>query len=336
MINENEKKRDAFSLESTNCAKGIFAVLVVLCHIWGRADVSADGFVLHNLGRLLSIFGYISVSMFFFFSGYGLWLQYKTKGDEYVKRFLRRNVLSLYLINVIFIIAYTLFLWGVNGSISLGKVLQSFFFGSTIIVNGWFLQACLLYYLAYYFIFRFIKKDTIKLISMAVFLFGYCLLCALALKLPITWYECSFTFLFGMIFCKHKEKVEKIIYSAFSYLIALGVMLAIFLVTCYIGSSRSNALGQVLKIISAVAFCAVAVLLLSKISVNNCITRWLGNLYLEIYLMQGFFLVLYKTSFLYIENVWLYAVLVLASTLLSAALIHPLSQRLLKALKKNA
>ncbi len=335
--NHLDRQTDYLSKNNTNSIKGFFAVLVVLCHIWGRiaADVNTGNFVIANLGRLFSIMGYISVSIFFFISGYGLMLQYKEKGREYVKKFPKRNLLSLYVINIILIVAYSLFYFCLENTFSLKIFIQSFLFGATIISNGWYLQAILLFYLAYYLIFMLIRSDNMKLIVLAVFLMVYCIICGVFLKLSSTWYECSFTFVLGMIWYNYRAKIDNFVKKKSRYAICLIFSFILFFVSCFCSLALSlGGIEVVLKIFSTIVFCIFVMLITMKIKVKNVITAFLGALYLEIYVLQGFFLTLFKSNILDIHNPLLYGLTIMACTILTAYILHPLFQKIIKVFKK--
>lgn len=99
-----ERTKDYLSKENTDCVKGIFAVSILLHHIAQFNPVELPYYV-HILVQSM---GYLSVSVFFFFSGYGLSLQYR-KNKDYLKHFLRHRVLSLYGKYLFIMLLYLLF-----------------------------------------------------------------------------------------------------------------------------------------------------------------------------------------------------------------------------------
>ncbi len=60
------------------CLKGIFALMVLLCHI--HANITL--FTKIKIGSLFSCFGYLATGGFFFLSGYGLMYKYLNKNYE--------------------------------------------------------------------------------------------------------------------------------------------------------------------------------------------------------------------------------------------------------------
>ena len=69
--------------ENSDCIKGVFAVFVILHHVYQESGVLHFG----PVGIVLQALGYLSVATFFFISGYGLAASYIAKGDFYLKDF---------------------------------------------------------------------------------------------------------------------------------------------------------------------------------------------------------------------------------------------------------
>ena len=62
------KENKYMSKDYTNCIRGIFAILVVIHHLYQYSGLFNGTYI----GVLLQLSGALSVSVFFFFSGYGL------------------------------------------------------------------------------------------------------------------------------------------------------------------------------------------------------------------------------------------------------------------------
>ena len=140
MNNKLEKScRQFLSVDISNCLKGIFAVMVLLTHMHGRVALFSNSIV----GTLFSAFGYLAVSGFFFLSGFGLTEQSKKEG--YIKAFPKRKVLPFYLLCCVSVLIYLLRDIIFANQISLIGVVKSFLWGDTVVENGWYLQAQLLF-----------------------------------------------------------------------------------------------------------------------------------------------------------------------------------------------
>ena len=180
----------------------------------------------------------------------------------------------------------------------------------------------LLFYILFYFVFRFSKKHKVVILFSATCL--YCLLCA-ALGLASPWYEAILCFPLGVAYANYKDKVHSVIFKSklktiFLFLIFLCAFILLLLFSTKL--SFSSLLKMACKMASAIAFVWVATIFVLVININNPITRFLGKISLEIYLLQGIFLNLFKNQ-IYIENDILYILAVTVCTLILAMLAHP-------------
>lgn len=82
-----ENTQIEISSDSSKCLKGFLATCVLIHHLYQHSGL------LHQtiIGGCLQAAGYLSVSCFFFLSGYGLYASYMSKGEAYISVFLREN-----------------------------------------------------------------------------------------------------------------------------------------------------------------------------------------------------------------------------------------------------
>lgn len=311
------RKEHLLDISTCNSLKGLLACMVLLCHLHGRTHIFAVG----PLGGILTAFGYLAVSAFFFLSGFGLAESARLK-ENYIKTFPGKKIFSFFLLCVFTILIYLVRDFLVGNKFDLLLFAQSFTFGYTIVDNGWYLQAQLLFYILFYFVFRFSKKHKLVMFFSAACL--YCLLCA-ALGLTSTWYEAILCFPLGVAYANYKDKVHSIIFKSklktiFLFLIFLCAFILLLLFSTKL--SFSSLLKITCKMASAIAFVWVATIFVLVININNPITRFLGKISLEIYLLQGIFLNLFKNQ-IYIENDILYILAVTVCTIILAMLAHP-------------
>lgn len=325
------EKQSYFSKSHTDCIKGIFALMVVICHIWGQisSEVNTGGFIIHNLGRLFTIMGYISVSIFFFLSGYGLMSQHEKFGENYIKAFPKRNILSLYAINLFLIGLYCLFNVLMQVRLDLSILAFSLLYGNTIIPYGWYLQAIILFYIFFYISSLITKKHMEKIIIVFFLLFIYCLVANKFLSL--TWYECSFTFVLGMLFKIRKDRIDSIIKRHYTLFLTFAILL--FLLSCFWGNKTFSLIGIFLKIISTILFCFVIVLLAMKVNFKNPLTTFLSNIYLEIYALQGITIAFFRSNIVYVKDAYLYGATVILATVALAYIFHPVFRKILSFFK---
>lgn len=315
---------DYLSRNTTNSLKGILALMVLLCHIHGRTQI----FSASILGTLFTAFGYLAVSGFFFLSGYGLYEQYKTK-ENYIIGFTKNRILPYYITYCVVIAIYFLRNLLIQHNINWIKVAQSFFWGATIVDNGWYLQTQLILYIAFYLVFRFFKKN--KIVWLGAMVCIYIIVCAI-LKFPTTWYESVLCFLLGTIFSKYSDNIKTFLSKKFYSLIAFVVIFTVFVIALFFGNKNvlPETVRVAVKMLSSLLFVVLMVVTLTRIRINNCVTKFLGDISLEIYVLQGLFLTAYRGFFYDM----VYMLLVIISVLLASIVVHPIFKYINKTSKK--
>lgn len=330
---EHERKiltdRIYLSLETTNCLKGIFAIIVVIHHLYQRTDIINN----RVLGFLFQTSGFLSVAIFFFLSGYGIAASIQRKGNSYITSFTKKRVLPLYINNVIMVLAY-IFLYTVilGEEIPTKKLVTSFLWGGTVISGGWYLQAILVFYIACYFIFRFARGTKLQFCLFNAFLVLYCAVCFL-IKLPSNWYVTAFAMPFGMYWLYQKEYIVEILKR--HYILSLAFCCFAFAIS-FVGYALcpNDYVSILLGMLTFTIFPAVVTVLIYIIPVNFGITRILGKYFFEIYVVQGIAMDLLHSSMIYVTNDWLYCILCLISIAVMAVAVHPLFTAINKKIKE--
>ena len=87
---------------------------------------------------------------------------------------------------------------------------------------------------------------------------------------------------------------------------------------------------------AGILFTALCMLTQMKVTFGNSLLRILGDCSLELYMIHGLFIGLYRGSRIYIENPALWSAAVVASSCLGAWGLHKLFGMLLKGKKKAA
>jgi len=153
---------DYLGVESTTGLKGFLALGIVFHHL---SQWVTTGMEFSNFGYM----GTYIVSVFFFLSGYGLYVQNEKK-ENYLDNFLVKR-LSKILTPFIIISSIYLIYRSING-----QVLSSSFFidlfkkGSTVIYNGWFVDIIILMYIFFYISFRVFTNKTIAILVNTLFI----------------------------------------------------------------------------------------------------------------------------------------------------------------------
>lgn len=114
--------------------------------------------------------------------------------------------------------------------------------------------------------------------------------------------------------------------------IITGFMFVVFLA----GAKVSPILQIEVKIASAVAFAVlvtVATIVLPSLIYNNPVTKILGKYSLEIYVCQGFFLLLKKEGRIYIDNPYVFIGIVIIGTAILSVIMKQIYAKITKVVK---
>ncbi|HJF39929.1 MAG TPA: acyltransferase, partial [[Clostridium] spiroforme] len=317
---EQSRAEQYLSKTNAQCLKGIFAIAVLCHHMYQYSGLFRGKF-----GIILQALGYLSVGIFFFFTGYGLIVSYQEKKEFYIKNFLRKRVLPFYLFYLFLTAIYALWRIVLNIEYTRRQLIQSIIFKDALAANSWYLQVIIVFYI-FFWITAKVVKDTKKLVRMIIICsMLYCVGCFM-LDVTSTRYESFLCIALGTMWAVNKKRVDKLLDIKGLQLFLLSIIL--FGVFCSTYIIVDNLAIQIFsKMASALAFSSMAIIFVFKLSgraevlINNPVTQWLGKYSLEIYVIQGIFLLLRKGTKLYIQNPYVFIVVCVIGTLLLAIVI---------------
>ena len=202
------------------------------------------------------------------------------------------------------------------------ELIKSLTFGGTIIVFGWYLQVQLVYYLFFYFIYRYCRAER-RIVAMVCLHVIYLFMC-IFVGLPSLFYERTFIFVFGMVWCIKRQEIdawlEKGAHAIILWLLSLALF-AIFYVCSMIIHNEFVTIAA--RGISYFFFVIVVVLFFRRMEVRNLITKFFGRISLELYVMQGIAIEVFRSEYVYLNNPIAYIAVSTAVSILLACLLHP-------------
>ena len=124
---------DYMDLKNTNKIKGIFVWMIILSHY--RRYYKTKNKYIYRI--ILNCIGQKMVSLFLFYSGFGIYESLKNKGNKYIKT-LPRKIIILFIKTQIIILFFLInnFILGIE--IKLKKYFLSIIFKSSIGNSNWF------------------------------------------------------------------------------------------------------------------------------------------------------------------------------------------------------
>lgn len=341
------------SLEQTKAIQGFLAICIMLHHIAQKTCASwiqPQTRIVHGLDMFVPI-GYLLVSIFLFFNGYGVYKSYHTK-ENYLEGFIKKRilpvVLALYTTTVIFFIARLL----VGEKMDAKQVILYLTSIQLCNPNTWYVIVLPFFYLAFYFSFKYIKKDWLAVLATTAFVVLYMLL---GTRIDHNdywirgewWYNCVFLFPVGIIFAKFEDKI--IPHLKKHYWVYLVAALLLFYplyiysgficnIFGYYGDNwgapdtvfrrRVSLLSQVFL---TTDFVFTVLLINMKVAFGNKFLKFMGTITLEFYLIHGLYVELFGWQFdggvpspHHIKYVLVYVLVVFALGVPSAMLLKRL------------
>lgn len=306
------------SIEKGRSFRGILALTVVCHHL---ADKTGDSSLFH----VFAFLGFLPVAYFFFLSGYGLQKSYAGK-PGYRASILKKRIPSVFVPYLFVTLLYWL-LSAVEGApYSVGEVLRSFAVGDPIARFTWYIVFILLLYVGFYLMSALYRgNQTCGVVWHMAFLLALVLLFR---KLGFSgyWYNSCLTYLLGILWAMKEERWLGFVRK--HYWLTAGLLVpafgAVFLATMVLVDASWV---LVLYWLSGILFTAVCLLLQMKVTFGNRLLKALGDCSMEIYMLHGLFINLYRGNRIYMENPAHWSAAVLVSTCLGAWGLHILFGR---------
>lgn len=299
---------------------------------WNRDDAksmqvfAAFGVILHHLAQLISNYDKIAVgpiqimtsmgilftSVFFFYSGFGL-MQSIDKKDDYLKDFLF-NRMSVVLVP--FLLTNILYILPGYAQYRITSVygLCTSILGLTLInTNAWYLVEIMIFYLAFYCCFKWIKNRNVALGVYIGFIIGVIIVSVLLGHdfselnghwfMGEWWFNSTFIFVMGLLFGKYRDAIVN--FYKKHYVVKLISSIILFFVSFYAEEKIRLRFGYYhethfyynygekfitlgAQIITCILFMQMILLITMKLRFYNVVLKKLSLITLEFYLVQDF------------------------------------------------
>ena len=339
----NEFHENPFSLKVTKGIAGYFAFCALIHHIviifWMIPTYNNELLLLEHIGVLI-------VGFFFLFSGYGLIVSYEEK-ENYLKTFLFRRVctvlLPFFLCNYAYMTATLL----LGNRFNMKQLLLAFC--GVILLNShmWFAVEIMLLYLAFYIIFRYVRSEKLKYVSMCIFV-----LCLIAVSFLLGhdlhedgrqinwfhgewWYNTTPLFLLGMFIAKFRKSLIPFAQKHYKWLLTCfaAAFLMLWQATDYMllhygyWTDTDFSKGYLDKLMTfsvqlpmVISFEIFLLLILMKVRLHNRCLKFLGKISLELILLQNVFILCFSKWLM--RDLRIFILLVMTATLIFATVIN--------------
>ena len=306
---------DPTNQKTNKSLRGILAIAIVLFHLSQR---TSDGLFYHTV---MGDSGHLTVSVFFFISGYGLLSQLKNRGGgEYLEDFIKRRFTSILLPWIIASIMYIAYYVSFDRSTLIEAIgnRQNCFL---VIQNSWYMGAILVFYFLFWVSYKAFGTNK-RILPILVVLFGICCYIALAFACGLGrwWYYSSLAFVLGLLWKEYENTIIPIEHKWYYFLLIISILL--FSILYYLRNTVG--IGLVSYFVQSFVFPIIIVLVLSKIKLSNKILDFCGGISVEIYLLHELSYTVLRSSYVYIENDIVFVLFTFGLTLFFATALHQL------------
>lgn len=275
---QTTEKYSAFTKMDSLTIRGVAALYVMLSHyaLWMESYFHIELPVIFSFLKQL---GGIGVLLFFFLSGYGIYISsFDEKNDLMwlIKRVGKVWFPYLFMKFVIEIINYSVIGWD---QFFIGDFLKEI---TGIDFSDWFIWVIILQYV----IFWIGGKISLNIRLTGIFFQSLILMAAfIYLKLATRWYNGLLLFWFGCFVAKYQEKIIRFLKE--NYNIKLGLFLIGFMGFSIIYTLlKGSVLTECLKIVSGMILGIILITIFRKLSFQSPILAWIGKRSLFIYIIH--------------------------------------------------
>ncbi len=313
------------SKETTTSIKGIFILLVFFSHFNSYVTYTNQ----FDLIYYQHIGGQTMVTLFLFYSGYGVMESIKKKKESYINSIPSKRFLST-LFN--FDCAVILFLiLGLlrNETFSFNQIALSFIGWDSLGNSNWYIFVILLLYIITYFIFKLIKHKN-YLLHATILLFTICVLVYSCIRFnikPYYWYDTALCYVFGVFYSLLKEKVDTYLKHNLLWFIMLVASTIMFFIIKSIPSIITNLATNLI-------FPSLIILTTMRFNVGNKILQWFGQHLFEIYILQRIPMIIFKDFGIDQISIYFYFVLSLVFTVILTIPFRNLTSQLWNIIQK--
>lgn len=308
---------DYMSVDKTMAIKGIFIIVVFFSHFNTYVDFTSGADLLYL--DCYSKIGQRMVTLFMFYSGFGVMEAIKKKKMTYVHKIPVTRVLGTYFRFDIAIILFLLLKIIINGG-ALGttpnRVFLALFGWESIGNSNWYIFAIVVCYILTFVAFE-VFRDKLKYypsaILLTLLLFAYVVIMRYCDLHPDRFYNTVLCYALGVYFSLLKDKFDKLFGNNKLLWLAAFLVTSVLTVIAQFKIDRFYAYE-----IAMFSFTFAVILFTMRVSLNNKILRWCGKHLFSIYILQRIPMIAFDRLGIAKWNIYVYFILCLGATVIMA------------------
>lgn len=316
---------DYMSVDKTMAIKGIFIIIVFFAHFNSYVDYTSVMDVAYY--EAFSKIGQRMVTLFMFYSGYGVMESIKRKQMGYVKKIPVQRVLgTLFRFDIAILMFLVLYIVrGFKPTVS--KVILTFIGWDSVGNSNWYIFAIVVCYIFTYFAFMLFKDKgkyfpaaiTVTLGTMVYIV----VLGGLGLK-PAHWFDTILLYPCGIFWSLLRDKIEKIVNK--NDTIWLFCFIASVVAACITWEYKNASV--IFNLLGNMLFALAVLLFTMRVSLNNKVLRWCGKHLFSLYILQRLPMIIFSDVGLVDYNIYLYFVVCLVVTVCLAIVFDKCTDKL--------
>ena len=280
--------QDYMSLSQTNALKGFFALIIFFLHVRTCFELS-DTFADRSFKVICDLIGQLSVTLFFFYSGYGIMESVKNK-PNYINSFLKNRLFKILLHFDITVVLYIIVNYLIGKTYEPSRYLFALLGYRAIGNSHWFVFDILFLYFFSYIAIRISKDNRLKAtnITLLLTLVFFVVFYIKKQSDSSVWYDTVFCFPFGMYFSLLRERIKL---TKTSKLMAFMLLIAVFAVSFKLSETVNRGIFFNL---ASIAFVLIWCMITSVFTLDNKVLQFLGVHSFSIYLLQRLPMLVFK------------------------------------------
>lgn len=295
--------------------RGICSIEIMIGHL-GVATESIALFPNRKAGVLF-------VGIFFALSGYGLMYSMANKNNyltKFVPNKIRKVLIPAYIVFLVDVILHSM----INRNML--YMLNIMFPKTFFLRTNWYVWELLMLYFVFYMSIK--MQNNLKKFHLIILFYSIVFICvAYGFEFENPWYGSTLCFWLGIIYFIYRDRFKELFVlrkPMIKIICCSVVMLSSICLFIVRGGGASGLL--IARNAASISFVLVVIILLHWFSLGNKVTMWLGECSYEIFLLHPLFIEILRP---WIENDMVYALLVIAVTILTAYL-YKICERVLK------
>lgn len=305
----NINLEEILSLRNSICIKGFLAFIIMSGHIASVLNI-------HWL-IILEKVGVLAASIFFFLSGYGLMISYRTK-ENYLNGFLKKHLLKLLipcLIAYIFqtILFYLLHLCGIE------------IYGVYTLLTfiNWFVYIILLCYLLFYLCYKYNEKFNSHNANIAILILLSCfMICCFIFKVNRLFWGGVLSFPIGLFMAENYTGYSKKLSQWRNVILPVSIIIFMLFNIAFIKCGEYSLWGDLIgRNMSTTIAIILFLYIFNVFFINNKLCYFLGKISYELYIVHF----IYTRIFLGHEDISvhpeIYSLLIIILSILTAYIL---------------